>query len=868
MALETTLLVKVGVILDMNTTVGKMGLECIKMALSDFYASHGYYKTKLILHTRDSKGNVVDAARAPQDLLNNVEVKAIIGPQQSTQANFVINLGNNSKIPIISFSATNPSLTSLRSAYFIRATLNDSAQLEALTSIVKAFGWREIVPIYVDNEFGEGIIPYLTDLLQDINARIPYRSVIHPFASDEEIVAELYKLKSMPTRVFIVHMQIPLGTRLFKKVEEVGMMSKGYVWIMTNGMTNLLSLMDPLVIDSLQGVLGVKPHVPKSKRYEEFTVRWNSKHKHEMELNIFGLWAYDAATALARATENSDHQNFNNLSQVLSTSTSFRGLSGEFHIVNGQLQSSTFQIVNVQGEGEIGIGFWTRENGFLRRLSVKNMSKYNISKDNLKPVIWPGEITSVPKGWVTTSNGKKLRIGVPSTTFFPELVEVIRDSSKNLSTVKGYCIDVFNAVMEILPYSVPYEFIPFQKPNGESAGSYNDLTYQVYLENYDAVVGDVTILANRSSYVDFTLPYAESGVRLLVPLKEKKKNAWIFLRPLTWQLWLTSGCCFLGIGLVILILENRNTSGSQQICRSFWSTFTHIVHSNKEEVVNNVTKFVVIIWCFVVLILTQSYTASLSSMLTVQQLKPSITDIHELIKSGQGVAYHKNSFVLGLLEQLKVPKSQMKTFRTPADLHTALQNGSVAGLFDEIPYLNLFRAKSCSKYTLVEPTSKADGFGFVFPRGSPLVSDVSRAILEVTEGEKMRQIEKKWFGEGSCADTSSSTSNYSKNLGLGSFWGLFLVVGIASMLALIVSLGLFLFEKRRALINYFLNRSKVLATNEKNTEDESSNTTVVPRSGTGNLAHTRRWQSLPLDQKYISPSEEESSRKYRKLKSL
>lgn len=124
---------------------------------------------------------------------------------------------------------------------------------------------------------------------------------------------------------------------------------------------------------------------------------------------------------------------------------------------------------------------------------------------------------------------------------------------------------------------------------------------------------------------------------------------------------------------------------------------------------NNVTKFVVIIWCFVVLILTQSYTASLSSMLTVQQLKPSITDIHELIKSGQGVAYHKNSFVLGLLEQLKVPKSQMKTFRTPADLHTALQNGSVAGLFDEIPYLNLFRAKTCSKYTMVDQHIKLTG---------------------------------------------------------------------------------------------------------------------------------------------------------------
>ncbi|CAI9772309.1 unnamed protein product [Fraxinus pennsylvanica] len=336
---------------------------------------------------------------------------------------------------------------------------------------------------------------------------------------------------------------------------------------MTNGMTDLLSLMDPLVIDSMKGVLDVKPHVPKRKRHE-FTVRWNIKHEHKVELNMFGLRA-------------------------------FRGLSGEFHIFNGQLQSSTFRIVNVLGEGEIGIGFWTRENGFLRRLNVRNLSKYNISKDKLKPIIWPREIMSMPKGWVTPTNGKTLRIGVPSTTFFPELVEANRDSNKKLSTVNGYCIDVFNVVMEILPY----EFISFQKPNGESA---------------------------------------ESGVRLLVPLKEKKKNAWIFLRPLTWQLWLTSGCYFLWIGLMILILESHNMSGPQQIYQSFWRTFTHIVHSN------------------------------------IEQLKPSITHIQELVKSGQDVAYQKNAFVLGILEQLNVPKSQMKTFRTHADLHVALQNGSLA----------------------------------------------------------------------------------------------------------------------------------------------------------------------------------------------
>ena len=35
--------------------------------------------------------------------------------------------------------------------------------------------------------------------------------------------------------------------------------------------------------------------------------------------------------------------------------------------------------------------------------------------------------------------------------------------------------------MKALPYNVDYELIPFAKPNGESASTYNDMVYQVYL---------------------------------------------------------------------------------------------------------------------------------------------------------------------------------------------------------------------------------------------------------------------------------------------------------------------------------------------------------------------------------------------------
>ena len=362
--------------------------------------------------------------------------------------------------------------------------------------------------IYEDNECGNGVIPYLTDALQEIDARVAYRSVFPPFMTDDQIYEELYKLMTMSTRVFIVHMSTPIGPRLFAMAKEVGMMEEGYVWIMTDGMTDILSSLDESVVDSMQGVLGVKPHVPRSKELESFKIRWKRKiqrqyyptNNESFELNIFGLWAYDAASALAMAVEQVGATNFTSQNSYISRNsndlatlrvsqtgpyllrsllrTRFRRLSGDFDIVDGQLHSSDFEIVNVIGKGERMVGLWTQKDGIVRN------SKSTNYKANLGKVIWPGESTSVPKGWVLRpANGKKrLRIGVPVKKGFSEFVKVTRDLDTNDTTVTGYCIDIFDAVMAALPYSVPYEYIPFETSDGKPEGSYNDLIYQVYLQ--------------------------------------------------------------------------------------------------------------------------------------------------------------------------------------------------------------------------------------------------------------------------------------------------------------------------------------------------------------------------------------------------
>ena len=133
--------------------------------------------------------------------------------------------------------------------------------------------------------------------------------------------------------------------------------------------------------------------------------------------------------------------------------------------------------------------------------------------------------------------------------------------------------------------------------------------------------------------------------------------------------------------------------------------------------VSNLARIVVIIWCFVVLILVQSYTASLTSLLTVQQLIPTVTDVNQLIKNGEKVGYKRGSFVPDILKRLGFEETNFVIYDSVEEcnelLSTGSKNGGISAAFDELPYMKVFLAKYCSRYTMVQRITKTDGFGFV-----------------------------------------------------------------------------------------------------------------------------------------------------------
>ena len=63
----------------------------------------------------------------------------------------------------------------------------------------------------------------------------------------------------------------------------------------------------------------------------------------------------------------------------------------------------------------------------------------------------------------------------------------------------------------------------------------------------------------------------------------------------------------------------------------------------------------------------------------------------------------------------------------------------------------------------------------------------------------MITIQNAWFKQSTYSESDTSFS--SNSLGLESFWGLFLITGVASFLALIIFAAMFLYEHRQVLMN-------------------------------------------------------------------
>ncbi|KAL4186415.1 hypothetical protein AMTRI_Chr09g14030 [Amborella trichopoda] len=829
--------VNVGAIFSFKSPIGSVEKIAIKAAEKDVNADSSVLNgTKLVITMQDAAGSYFVAIVEALQFMETDTV-AIIGPQTSVTAHVISHVANELQVPLLSFAAKDPTLNSLQYPFFFQTAPNDQFEMTAIADVVDYFQYREVIAIYVDDDNGRNGVSALGVKLAERRCKISYKAALPPQATRSEILDLLVKVALLESRVYVVHMRIDLGPLIFSVAHYLGMISEGYVWIATDWLSTILDTFSPLDSDtmaSLQGVLVMRQHTPESGKKSAFISRWKELVREEglgsLGLNSYGYYAYDTVWLIARAIDaffkSGGTISFSNdprlqdakgsnlhlealsifdggkllLSKLLQADMT--GLTGPIRFdSNRHLPRPAYDILNVAGTGYRRIGYWSNYSGLSvvppEQLYSKplNESKFN---QKLSNVIWPGETLSKPRGWVFPNNGKLLRITVP----FRASYQMFVTQDKSTQIMRGYCIDVFVAAVNLLPYAVPYVFIPFG--DGKTNPDYNQLVKMVAMNEFDAAVGDIAIVTNRAKIVDFTQPYIESGLVVVAPVKRKDTSAWAFLRPFTFQMWCVTGAFFVIVGAVVWILEHRINDEfrgppRKQFITILWFSFSTMFFSHRENTLSTLGRFVLLIWLFVVLIINSSYTASLTSILTVQQLSSPIKGIETLLASGDRIGYQVGSYAANYLnEELGVPWSRLVPLDSAQAYAKALtdgpNNGGVAAVVDELPYVDLFLSQYC-KFKIAGKQFTKSGWGFVFQRDSPLAVDMSTAILKLSESGDLQRIHDKWFARLGCS--SQDTDIESNQLRLRSFWGLFLICAVASLVALAVFLLHMLYQFSR-----------------------------------------------------------------------
>ena len=97
------------------------------------------------------------------------------------------------------------------------------------------------------------------------------------------------------------------------------------------------------------------------------------------------------------------------------------------------------------------------------------------------------------------------------------------------------------------------------------------------LKTFDAAVGGIVITAKRSHLVEYSQPYAELRLMMVVKKKGNELNEVLwFMMSFTREMWLSMVAMTVFTGFVVWLIEHRtwnNESADSQACRQVEAVF-------------------------------------------------------------------------------------------------------------------------------------------------------------------------------------------------------------------------------------------------------------------------------------------------------
>ncbi|KAM4843527.1 glutamate receptor ionotropic, NMDA 2C isoform 2-T2 [Thomomys bottae] len=378
---------------------------------------------------------------------------------------------------------------------------------------------------------------------------------------------------------------------------------------------------------------------------------------------------------------------------------------------------------------------------------------------------------------------------------------------------KGFCIDILKKLAKVVKFSYDLYLVTNGKHGKRVRGVWNGMIGEVYYKRADMAIGSLTINEERSEIVDFSVPFVETGISVMVARSNGTVSPSAFLEPYSPAVWVMMFVmCLTVVAVTVFMFEyfspvsyNQNlTKGKKPggpsftIGKSVWLLWA-LVFNNSVPIENprgTTSKIMVLVWAFFAVIFLASYTANLAAFMIQEQYIDTVSGLSD--KKFQRPQDQYPPFRFGTVPNGSTERNIRSNYRdmhvhmvkfnqrSVEDALTSLKMGKLDAFIYDAAVLNYMAGKDegCKLVTIGSGKVFATtGYGIAMQKDSHWKRAIDLALLQFLGDGETQKLETVWLS-GICQNEKNEVM--SSKLDIDNMAGVFYMLLVAMGLALLV----------------------------------------------------------------------------------
>ncbi|XP_040032786.2 glutamate receptor ionotropic, NMDA 2C isoform X1 [Gasterosteus aculeatus] len=624
-------------------------------------------------------------------------------------------------------------------------------------------------------------------------------------------------LQQVDSQVLMAYCSFEEAQYLFQQAAEVGLLGPGYIWMLTSQAVGNPEFPPPVSFPI--GVIGV------------ITDQWrkNLRQRVREGVAIVAKGAESFKNQYGFIPEG--HGNCNKMAKHSDNNTLFR------HMLNvtwerkdlsfnnqGFLSNPSMVIVALdrdrlwdkvgtyaQGILQVRYPVWPRYGSFLehvsddRHLTVATLEEHPfVMVENVDPGTGTCVRNTVPcrRQSNYTASGEATEWNVMGHA-----------ESYTKLCCKGFCIDILKKLSRTIKFSYDLYLVTNGKHGKLVRGTWNGMIGEVVYRRADMAIGSLTINEERSEIIDFSVPFVETGISVMVARSNGTVSPSAFLEPYSPAVWVMMFVmCLTVVAVTVFVFEylspvgyNRSLVSAKTpggptftIGKSVWLLWG-IVFNNSVPIENpkgTTSKIMVLVWAFFAVIFLASYTANLAAFMIQEQYIDTVSGLSD--KKFQKPHEHYPPFRFGTVPNGSTERNIRSNY---PDMHMhmtkynqkgveealeSLKTGKLDAFIYDAAVLNYMAGKDegCKLVTIGSGKVFATtGYGIALQKDSRWKRLIDLALLQFLGDGDTQRLETVWLS-GICQNEKNEVM--SSKLDIDNMAGVFYMLLVAMGLSLLV----------------------------------------------------------------------------------